>query len=74
MLAIRGCPRNCDRRVFSLARHWIIRDPGRPEEAMTREPGDLPFAVVLCADGVCRADEELSSRDDAIGVARGGQP
>src|SRR3546814_14089898 len=37
--------------------HWdqkILRR--RSEPALTREPGDLPVAVVLRADRVCRAD------------------
>ena len=38
---------------------------------MTREPGDLPVAVVLsCGRGV-PDDRGISSRDDLVGVVRG---
>src|SRR3546814_19727292 len=37
---------------------------------LTREPGDLPVAVVLRVDGVCQANEVFSSRDDDRWVVR----
>ena len=37
--AIRGCPRNCKRRASSKKATGKL---GRPDEATTREPGDLP--------------------------------
>jgi len=45
----------------------VIREGGAG--TVTREPGDLPDAVVLCADGVCRAKRGYPSYDDAVGVA-----
>ena len=56
MLGIWSCPRNCDRRAL-LPRVPLDIRPGRPGKATTREPGDLPVAVVLRADGVCRVIE-----------------
>ena len=45
---IRGCPRNCKRRALA-ENHWGV--PGKAaSEAMTREPGDLPSAVVTRED------------------------
>src|SRR3546814_10808243 len=46
----------------------VIREGGAG--TVTREPGDLPDAVVLCADGVCRAKRGYPSYDDPVGVAR----
>src|SRR3546814_12140042 len=45
----------------------VIREGGAG--TVTREPGDLPDADVLCADGVCRAKRGYHSYDDAVGVA-----
>ncbi|VXC50621.1 hypothetical protein SPHINGOT1_10369 [Sphingomonas sp. T1] len=51
-----GCPCNCKRRAIVPSCHW---DPG-PEKAarraVTREPGDLPVAVVFRPARVRRAD------------------
>ena len=45
----RGCPRNCKRRARTRLKVTEGRKPlGRPVQAPTREPGDLPPAVVTC--------------------------
>jgi hypothetical protein len=57
LLVARGCARNCDRRALLRSCATGSFDPGRPGKATTREPGDLPVAVVLRADGMFRAIE-----------------
>ena len=41
----RGCPRNCERRVFGRHDHWDGKILGRWPKAATREPGHLPPAT-----------------------------
>ena len=41
----RGCPRNCERRVFGRHDHWDFAILGRWPKAATREPGHLPPAT-----------------------------
>ena len=41
----RGCPRNCERRVFGRHDHWDLKILGRWPKAATREPGHLPPAT-----------------------------
>jgi hypothetical protein len=41
----RGCPRNCERRVFGRHDHWDVKILGRWPKAATREPGHLPPAT-----------------------------
>ena len=41
----RGCPRNCERRVFGRHDHWDAKILGRWPKAATREPGHLPPAT-----------------------------
>src|SRR5471032_1251295 len=55
----RGCPRNCKRRIF---RHMPlgISVLGRRRKVSTREPGDLPSAVVTRED-VGRGVQTLAS-------------
>ena len=48
----RGCPRNCDRRANVHGSTEASSLGKEDAEAMTREPGDLPSAVVLLAAGV----------------------
>src|SRR5262249_28421873 len=66
-----GCPRNCDRRVLCpVATEESPREGGR--RIRTREPGDLPRAVVLFSVGGRRGlagDTALTARGAVHGGA-----
>src|SRR3546814_14374007 len=65
----RGCPRNCNRRVFPSMPLDSIREGGA--SMLIREPGDLPDAVVLsCGRGVPN-DRGFPSSRDGVGVCAG---
>lgn len=50
-VSCRGCPRNCNR-LANVRTSTEARALGRTTRARTREPGDLPCAVVLLVAGV----------------------
>jgi len=45
---IRGCPRNCKRRI--LRHEPLVFSVRKATQGLTREPGDLPSAVVTRED------------------------
>ena len=65
------CPCNCKRRAIQPSRHWNQRFREGGRKASTREPGDLPDAVVLRPDRVCRTNGDILAERQSSPCRRG---